>query len=358
MTESRRWAGRIYVTSVLAWSMLAALPSACSTSTITIGQEEADAGGVTPLAPADASQSDSGQNVGLCPTAECPPGRTTCPTNPFPCAVDLLTDNANCGECGNECPALVGGTSSCVNGTCALRCADSLLDCNGYVEDGCEVSFRNNNNNCGGCGVVCPDLHYCDDLECVCAIKESCGTCGNICPPPDPNLPVFPPEWNAGYGCSNGLCNQPVCKSDYADCNHNFPDPTGDGCEIYTLTDPKNCGGCGLTCVPGEVCAQGECICPCGSACFKRLEYDPTNCGACNIRCPDVSNGEPVCDHGICDYRCNLGHADCDHDSLNGCEANILSDPLNCGGCGHRCDGVDGQACVDGQCTVTECTIR
>jgi len=362
---SRSLAGWIPAVGALALIALAVAPSACSTSTLSIGEESADAGAPPPLVHVDASQADvRDAPIGACPTSECPAGRATCASNPFPCAVDFLSDDDNCGGCGNACPVLGGrhASTTCVNGTCSLKCDATYFDCNGRMEDGCEVDLAFDNENCGDCGVVCPDLHRCTNRQCVCEVWDSCGACGNVCPPPDPSLPTFPPEWNADYGCVNDLCNQPTCHAGYGDCNNDFaPSGTsGDGCETFTREDPQHCGECGNACAPGEDCWDGQCICRCGSSCFKKLDYDIRNCGACGVACLGVAggNGEPVCDHGVCDYRCFGSHADCDHDLANGCETNILDDPLNCGGCGIRCDGVEGQACVEGRCTVEECTVR
>ena len=70
-------------------------------------------------------------------------------------------------------------------------------------------------------------------------------------------------------------------------------------------------------------------------------------------------HGRPVCDQGVCDYRCTVNWADCDGNAvLNGCEANLLTDPLNCGGCGIVCDAVEGQPCINGQCATSECGVR
>ena len=243
-----------------------------------------------------------------------------------------------------------------------MKCEGTSFDCNGLIEDGCEVDVGFDNDNCGGCGVVCPANHRCSFNECVCDVWNSCGACGNVCPWPYPDLPMFPWEWNADYRCVDNLCNQPTCNPGWADCNNDFtPSGTsGDGCETSVRDDPQNCGGCGIACGAGESCEDGQCVCRCGGSCFNKLEYDTRNCGACRVVCRDVpgGNGEPVCDHGVCGYRCFGSHADCDDDLANGCETNVLDDPLNCGGCGIRCDGVEGQACVEGRCTMKECTVR
>jgi hypothetical protein len=302
----------------------------------------------------------SGPHVGLCATNECPAGRVTCPNNPFPCAVDLSSDETNCGACGNGCPAPSGTNAfaTCMGGECKFACRPDFANCNGLEEDGCEANTSSDSNNCGACGNVCPSSQRCEKGSCVCAVQRSCGACGNVCPPS--TEPPFPPEWNAERGCVQGQCNQPNCSGVFADCNGDFtgnPTAAGDGCETRIVDDPKNCGGCGVTCAPGEYCSGTECVCPCGSTCFKsRLNNDVSNCGACRVTCNGRPNSTALCDNGVCAHICAPNWGDCDG-NIPGCETNLLSDPNNCGGCDIRCDGVDGQACVDGKCVTKDCEV-
>jgi hypothetical protein len=57
------------------------------------------------------------------------------------------------------------------------------------------------------------------------------------------------------------------------------------------LTDPANCGACGLTCGESGVCSEGECLaeCPlgrtrCGGTC-RDLTTEAAHCGACDAPC-------------------------------------------------------------------------
>ncbi|MDF2698001.1 MAG: hypothetical protein K0S65_6384, partial [Labilithrix sp.] len=72
--------------------------------------------------------------------------------------------------------------------------------------------------------------------------------CGNVCG-------VRGAKVHGGF-CSYGTCAF-TCSTGWADCNGN-PE---DGCEINTMSDPQNCGGCGITCngIAGQVCAGGRC---------------------------------------------------------------------------------------------------
>src|SRR5262249_20153362 len=73
-------------------------------------------------------------------------------------------------------------------------------------------------------------------------------------------------------------------------CPHENQLNCGGTCVDY-LTDPLNCGGCGVACAPGQFCDTGVCrsSCPpgqtlCGADCVD-LTSDPLNCGACGRAC-------------------------------------------------------------------------
>lgn len=54
---------------------------------------------------------------------------------------------------------------------------------------------------------------------------------------------------------------------------------------------------------------------------------------------------------------CEVGLADCDGQVSNGCEVNLLSDPANCGTCGHMCAVANGVSmCSAGACKIARCT--
>lgn len=62
-----------------------------------------------------------------------------------------------------------------------------------------------------------------------------------------------------------------------------------------------------------------------------------TSCGACDVTCNN-SHGVVPCTDGKCVITsCTSGFLDCDHKGETGCEAQIATDNLNCGVCGHVC---------------------
>jgi hypothetical protein len=191
---------------------------------------------------ADGQKCGFGQQTGE--AGECCGGRCT----------DPQTDPNNCGACGFGTP---GGT--CVNGAafpfpaeagiCAICDADD--ECYGpycvdpacvlggvcFTDDGRPAACCPNGDspqvcadvandplNCGGCGFACPVGQTCADGQCS-GTQPACGP-----------------------GLVEGYCNLDAGPS-YLCC-------PGGGC-TNTLTDPGNCGACGLVCDGG--CAAGSC---------------------------------------------------------------------------------------------------
>jgi hypothetical protein len=363
----------------------------CDSRSKVIGFED----GGTPSPLGGSADSGSQVSLGLCPSNQCPPGRVSCPNNGSPCGVDLMSDDENCGACGVVCPTDKGfyernwGVMHCVQGACQLFCERDHADCNAIPDDGCEVHIRGHDasdmNNCGACGNACK--HICVSGVCDCpggefcsqdgecrntnADDANCGGCGIVCPV---IVPPYRPEQHMTLACQNGNCNQPVCGPDrgWVDCNNDYRDPNGDGCETFVLDDVNNCGACGHQCNPGEVCLGGACDCRCGASCFTSINSDIGNCGTCGFECPgdwgsirlhpelglDPAHGKPVCEQGACGYVCSPNWADCDDNIMNGCETSLLDDPWNCGACGVRCNGIEGQACIEGHCLTKECEVK
>ena len=187
-----------------------------------------------------------------CGTVGCAPGYTCCGTF---CA-DTTDDVNNCGGCGLECPPQA---DQCVNGQCctAQTCGPPVCNCSvgqTCCPSGCATT-SNDPNNCGGCGLVCPNGGPC--------VNSACTT-----------------------SCAGG----PACTGGESCCSTGCSD---------VLTDPLNCGACGAACTPGQSCVAGSCqslcggdggtqcaagqtCCPAGCA---STQTDPANCGGCNIQC-------------------------------------------------------------------------
>ncbi len=149
--------------------------------------------------------------------------------------IDYRTDVDNCGSCGNACPSPPNASGTCDEGACGFVCDAGWEDCNGVIEDGCEVAVA-------------------DD-------PDNCGACDNVCPTPD----------HAMRTCEASACGF-VCDMGWEDCNM---DPA-DGCEA-DLTSPATCGSCDNVCMAGETCVDGMCsadnLCYGGTA--RILVYGP-----------------------------------------------------------------------------------
>ena len=141
---------------------------------------------------------------------------------------------------------------------------------------------------------------------------------------------------------------------------------------VNPASDRGHCGGCGIACAAGQVCAGGRCdtACPVGQArCGDRcavLATDRLHCGACGNACPTGR----VCSMGRCALACAPMYLACDApvldagvgDGGDAGDAGLTSptepyctdprtDEFNCGACGSRCP--PGNLCVDGACALS-----
>ena len=181
-------------------------------------------------------------------------------TNPEICKV-LFDDPANCGTCAEAC--LTGGT--CIQGSCAYQTCNGQNDLgNCPLQDGgsgfccrssCEaIDFMADPNNCGGCGIVCPD-----------------GMCGSGC---------------CANGCASGCSAGQTCS------NVDFVSMSCGG-QVSKGCFPSTCAGLadGATCALQSGPAAGEAGLCCGQTC---VEPDgTTNCGGCGIICPSGTTCQP-----------------------------------------------------------------
>jgi hypothetical protein len=146
--------------------------------------------------------------------------------------------------------------STCPTGAPAQGCGAGEMKCGPAC-----VNTGFDQENCGGCGHVCPTPNTCEMGMCV--------------PPPPPSCPAN--EWPCGTQCVN------------------------------LETDPHNCGSCGLACPPMSLCTMGTCgpnpcppgmlACPGGTP-FQCVDpsADPLNCGSCGHACM----ASQICYMGTC----------------------------------------------------------
>jgi len=262
----------------------------------------------------------------------------TCPNIPNP-QQDLNYDTLNCGACGNVC-SIPNANVECAMGVCGIGwCKSGYDDCDGQPANGCEIAeadFATDPDHCGSCTVAC-------------SYPQATGV------------------------CAGGVCGLGACNAGFSNCNN----VAADGCEYADaafLSDPANCGSCGLACKSGFVCTSGVCVvdkCPAGfSDCngdpADGCEYanagfqtDPAHCGSCASVC-STANATPGCAAGVCTIEaCTAGFSDCNGAAVDGCEfddAGFLADPKHCGGCSTVCSFLHAVGgCVQGACAIGAC---
>ena len=235
------------------------------------------------------------------------------------------TGAASGGSAGELIGPSMGGAGDSVDaGDSRTRdCPPGFADCNESMKDGCEVELSKNVQHCGEC-----------DTECA-----ATGT--------------------TEQSCVRGSC-KPTCDDTHADCNGLGVD----GCEASLDTDAKNCGACDHACTTDgatAVCKDRECKFTCltgradcnddpADGCEVDLMRDPSSCGSCGRVCATTHATSIACGGGVCRPFCADGYGDCNSPAEaspdDGCETNVTQ-PANCGACGHNCQG--------GTCTNATC---
>ncbi|MBN1607377.1 MAG: hypothetical protein JW940_12135 [Polyangiaceae bacterium] len=300
-----------------------------------------------------------GDGGGPACTAETCGAHGTCTTSggAGPCQCDPGYDGDYCTQCAE------GYELNAITRLCELPCPNvRQIRCGGQCVDGTAAqSCGSCDNDCGD--ALCMPSH--GSWECICPYtlcggvcsntlidENNCTYCGKVCP--------------EDQRCFQGACRTPAVEPPASSCvgegelwcgADTCLESPSDGYD----EDENNCGGCGNECDPEQICVAGQCQpasdrCwwPCdssrGELCCGRgacVDYlsDPHNCGSCGMNCDD---GE-ACVGGHC--QCASPTARCGED---GHCYDLRFDNDNCGACGHQCEIIAGERCVYGECVQGE----
>jgi hypothetical protein len=287
-------------------------------------------------------------NNGVCGAQTCGTPATSCPApgGGTYCA-DLAHDAANCGTCGHVCT----NNAICASGTCQGGGGSypGLAACTGSGGAPFCTNLLSDPGNCGMCGNICPATQGCYSATCgaappppVCpggtelctdpmfqkqycsdprSDSANCGKCGNACA--------------SGLSCQNGVCvtgtspdagMMTMCVYPGKMCTT----PVGVAC-TNVLTDPQNCGNCGMFCAANQYCNNGTCAI--GGGPDAGADGGPPP--------PDAGPSDAGTDASI---SCQVGFTVCDGTYCT----DTTSDPMNCGGCHAQCAGT----CVNSFCQL------
>ncbi len=309
--------------------------------------------------------SDNGEHCGACGVAcaegysctsgtcvfRCEGGLSPCEVDGEPVCIDLLTDRTHCGGCGVACQA----GEVCVFGTCSTSCPLGLSVC----EERC-VDLRRDRDHCGACANACSGGEVCVSINnqpgvCSLDCQEGSQKCGS----PAYCADIQKDRENCG-GCGIACPTRHVCVEGTCKCIEGLTSCGSAGC-VDLSTSPSHCGECQRECAAGQLCLGGTCTVSCQphqrncSGICRDVTIDMNNCGACGSRCEPKPGAAAVCVNGSCDQSCLPGYANCDGPMNNGCEVHTAGDVENCGGCGAACESVPFAtvSCVGGGCVYT-----
>lgn len=199
-------------------------------------------------------------------------------------------------------------TLGCQSPIVGAECREALVECSGEC-----VDTLTDPSNCGGCGIVCFGGEQC--VEGVCGGDLDAGP-GDAGPPDATTLDgdvrdAAPYPWD---GSDNGDATvvppdggvKPGCDVGEREC---------DGSCRELRSDPNHCGGCGVMCEAGEVCAGGECLpscrspfLTCGTQCIDPRS-DHLHCGGCGNACPSGVCSTSMCQSAVAGHMVAVGHS-------------------------------------------------
>lgn len=218
--------------------------------------------------------------------SRCEADETMCSSG---CA-DLLTDEQNCGTCGNACAP----GETCEMGDCTPEgCAAGLTDCDGNC-----VNLDTDPDHCGSCDNVCGTDEVCNggtcSADCYGGLTNCSGSCVDTATDED-HCGRCDSPCSTGEECVGGTCTtSTTCEDGLENCSGECVD---------LMTDAANCGECGFGCAEDQMCVEGDCVCEdglalCGDVCAEDGDGDGQGgeCDPCPLDNPDDSDDDGVCD--------------------------------------------------------------
>jgi hypothetical protein len=166
----------------------------------------------------------------------------------------------------------------------------------------------------------------------------------------------FDAECCAGTACLSGVCNP--CGPGTCDRCGLTTCPGVETCVDLTM-NVNNCGACGHACEPTQVCNQGTCECPTGTA--DRCDagcldpHDLNNCGMCGNSCLPGNGGNlpPVCCGDMCTTN---GNDDSCGSSCASCFAIPCTGGVGHASCARQSDGAVCCSCGVGGVGCARCS--
>lgn len=239
------------------------------------------------------------------PVASVPPVPVAT-TSSGTCPPNIQTDPANCGACGNVCPA----HAICQGGLC--YCGDGYTASNNQcIAVSPAVTIAG--NGCPSGMSPCPD-GYCYELA---ASSTNCGICGNACA--------------AGLVCSASTCSAPAPVVTAPVTTTAVTTTVAAPVTTTVTTTPVSPG---VTLVKPGLTLAGSLTVNCAI----------TGRTSCSGICVNTSSDAANC--GTCGHACTAATPSC----CNGGCVNFQTDLSNCGSCGHACNSLS--TCSAGTCTV------
>ncbi len=204
--------------------------------------------------------------------------------------IDLGADSRNCGACGAVC----SGAQVCRLGTCTADvdgALDSALDAS--IDGSFDGSFdgaTDGASNDSSLDARRDGSDAASDVSSEAAVNDSALDSSLS----DASASDAASESGVSCGIGQLLCSG-VCRA--------------------VLSDPVNCGNCGIACnTPNTVCVEGMCLptCPaprmqCGIRCLD-TRSDPDNCGGCGAVCPAGICVNSMCDDPVAGHLVLIGH--------------------------------------------------